>query len=78
MAATRKSKRYRAFWAVYYFGVLSVVALTGASIFGAVIGEVAGTVGLIFTGIAGTAATYVGGESYRASSGVAAPPPSNG
>ena len=32
-----------------------------------VVAEVAGTVGMIFTGLAGLGATYVGGESYRAS-----------
>lgn len=63
------SKRYRVFWAVYALGLLSVITLTGAATQGTVVGEVAGTVGMIFTGIAGLGATYVGGESYRASSG---------
>lgn len=63
----RTSKRYRVFWAVYAFGALSVLALTGAATQGTIVAEVAGTVGMIFTGIAGLGATYVGGESYRAS-----------
>jgi len=66
-ASRMESKRYRVFWAVYVLGLLSVLALTGAATQGNVVGEVAGTVGMIFTGIAGLGATYVGGESYRAS-----------